>query len=86
LKIYIKLQDGKSFTIPAPMVLVKMLLGLGGFGTFIAHRFVPEEQKQYIDCIDFRELSKSLDILKAYKGLAMVDVKSKDGVHVKVSI
>ena len=86
MKIYIKLKDGKSFRIPAPIALAKVLLGLGGFGTFIATRFVPKEQKQYIDCIDFQELSKSLDVLRAYKGLKMVDVKAKDGTEVQITI
>jgi hypothetical protein len=63
-----------------------MLLGLGGFGTFVAKRFVPEQQKQYIDCVNFSELSKSLDVLRAYKGLKMVDVKAKDGTEVQITV
>lgn len=86
MKIYIKHLQGKQYKIPAPITLVKMLLGLGGLGAFIAKRFVPEEQKQYIDCVDFRELGKSLDVLRAYKGLKIVDVKAKDGTEVRIII
>ena len=86
LKIYIKLADGKKFWIPAPIGIVKAALGLGGFGVSIARRYIPEEQRQYIDCIDFRELRKGFDVLKAYKGLTLVDVKAKDGTVVTIIV
>lgn len=86
LKIYIKLPDGKSFKIPAPIIIVKAALGLGGFGVSIARRYIPEEQRQYIDCIDFRELRKGFDVLKAYKGLTLVEVKTKNGTEVTIII
>ena len=86
MKVHVRLNTGRSFRIPAPIILVKAALGFGGFGVFIARRYVPEEQRQYIDCIDFRELSKGLDVLKDYKGLKLVEVKAGDGTEVTVVI
>ena len=86
MKIYIKLNTGRRFKIPAPIGLVKVAFGLGGFGVSIARRYIPVEQRQYIESIDFKELRKSLDVLRAYKGLKMVDVKTEDGTEVKITI
>jgi hypothetical protein len=36
--------------------------------------------------IDFHELRKGFDILKEYKGLKLVDVKSSDGTVVEIII
>lgn len=86
LKIYIKLKDGKSFKIPAPLGFVKALLGLGGFGAAIAKRYIPAENRQYIDCVNFKELKAGFDVLKTYKGLKLVDVKTHDGVAVTIIV
>jgi len=86
LKIYVKLKSGRSFKIPAPIGLVKVALGLGGFGVSIARRYIPMEQRQYIDCVDFRELRCCMDVLRDYKGLKMVDVKAADGTEVVIVI
>jgi hypothetical protein len=86
LKIHVKLNSGRSFRIPAPIALVRAALGFGGLGVFIARRYVPEDQRQYIDCIDFKELSKGLDVLKDYKGLKLVEVKAGDGTEVTIVI
>ncbi|MBC8061693.1 MAG: hypothetical protein H7Y18_13640 [Clostridiaceae bacterium] len=84
MKIYIRLNTGRRFKIPAPIGLVKMALGFGGFGVSIARRCIPEEQRYYIDIIDFKELRKGLDVLRNYKGLQLVDVKAMDGTEVTI--
>jgi len=86
VKIYIKLNTGRSFKIAAPIVLVKMVLGLGGFGVSIARRYIPEEQRQYVDGINFRELKKGFDVLKNYKGLKLVEVTARDGTEVTIVV
>lgn len=86
MRIYVRNNDGKSYKIPAPIGLVKAALGLGNFGVTIASRYIPEEQRQYVDSIDFRELRKGLDVLKNYKGLKMVEVKTMDGTEVTIII
>ena len=86
MKIYIKIRNGRSFKIPAPIGLVKAALSLGCFGVSIGRRYIPQNQRQYIDCIDFRELRKGLDVLRDYKGLKMVDIKTEDGTAITIII
>ena len=86
MKIYVKLKNGRSVKIPAPIGLVKVALGIGGFGISIFKRYIPKEQRPYIDCIDFRELRKSLDTLKNYKGLTLLEVKAGDGTDITIVI
>lgn len=86
MKIHIKLNNGRSFKVPAPIGLVKAALGLGGFGVSIARRYIPKEEMQYIECINFRELGKGFDVLKDYKGLKLVEVKAADGTEVTIII
>lgn len=86
LRIYIKLNTGRSFKIPAPIGLIKMALGCGNFGISIAKRYITEEQRKYIENIDLKELKKGFDVLKAYKGLKMVEVKAGDGTEVTIIV
>lgn len=83
LKVYVKLDSGRSFKILAPIGIVKVVLG---FGVPFARRYIPEEQRQYVDSIDFKELRKGIDVLRDYKGLTLVDIKAGDGTEVKVVI
>lgn len=86
LRIYVRTNSGRSFKIPAPIGLVKVALSFGVFGVSIAKRYIPKEQRMYIECIDFLKLRKSVDVLKKYKGLKLVDVKAGDGTEVKIVI
>jgi hypothetical protein len=86
LKIYLKIENGRRYFIPAPIWLIKAGLGMGGFGIRIARKHIPEEQMSYIENIDFMELKKAIDVLKRYKGLNMVDIKVKDGTEIRIII
>jgi hypothetical protein len=86
LRIYLKIENGRRYFIPAPIWLVKAGLGMGGFGVRIAQKHVPEEQLSYLENIDFKELKKAIDVLKNYKGLQMIDISAKDGTEIKVVI
>ncbi len=86
LKIYLKIENGRKYFIPAPIWLVKAGLSMGGFGVRIAKKYIPEDQISYVESIDFGELKKAVDVLKKYKGLNMVDVKAKNGTEVKIII
>jgi len=86
LRIYIRLKNGRNLKFPAPIGLVKAVIGLGGFGVSISRRFIPLEQRQYIDCINFKELRKGMDVLRDYKGLKILEVKAGDGPDVTVII
>ncbi|MCB2295204.1 hypothetical protein LGK95_17100 [Clostridium algoriphilum] len=84
MKIYVKLNNGRTLKIPAPLGLVKAAIRLCGFGLLVSRRFIPESHLQYIDCVDFKQLSRSIDVLRAYKGLKIVDVKVGDGPDVTI--
>lgn len=86
MKIYLRIENGRRFFIPAPIWLVKAALGMGGFGLRIAKKHVPGDQLVYFENIDFIEMKKAVNILKKYKGLNMVDVKTRDGTEVKIVI
>ncbi|HML38707.1 MAG TPA: hypothetical protein PKA19_15010 [Bacillota bacterium] len=86
MKIYLRLENGKRFFIPAPIWLVKAAVGMGGFGLRIARKYAPQEQMVYFENIDFAEMKRAVNILKKHKGLNMVDVKTRDGTEVKIVI
>lgn len=86
MRIYIRTNEGKVIKLPAPMWLVKGALGFGNVGIRIAKKYVPAESQQYIDMVDLHELKKGFNILKDYKGLKLVDIKSSDGTIVEIVI
>lgn len=86
LRIYIKISNGPRFKIPAPIGLVKAAIRLCSFGISLAQKSIPKEALQYIESVDFKELRKSLDVLKDYKGLTLVDIKTEDGTAIKIII
>lgn len=83
MKIYIK--SGKmGFTIPVPNVLLKF--GISIVDAPFIQKHISEKDKKYINMINWKELSSSIDILREYKGLKIVDVHSKDGSHVTITL
>lgn len=86
VRIYIKTNEGRVLRFPAPLWLVSGALGFGKFGVKIAKRHVPEDQKQYLEIVDFHELRKGFKILREYKGLTLVEVRSSDGTEVTIVV
>lgn len=81
--IYIK--TGKvGFTIPIPNSLLKW--GISFMDSPFIQKHISEKDKKYVNIIDWRELSKCVDTLREYKGLRLVDVHSKDGTHVTITV
>ena len=48
--------------------------------------YVSDKQKEVLDCIDFKVLAKSIKVLKNYKGLKIIEVRSKEGEEVSIII
>lgn len=84
MRVYIKANNGMRFFIPAPLWVLK--IGLNTWIKDIIKKNLSDEQKQYIDYIDFRKLSRSIDLLKEYKGLTIVDIKAADGTFVNIRL
>lgn len=86
MKIFIKLKSGISFFIPAPIALIKAGISLGTFFTSTSKVHMQEEHRKYVESVDLNELKKGMDVLKDYKGLKLLDLKSNDGTEVKIVI
>lgn len=82
--VKIKDEDGKRFSIPIPMWIIR--LGLSRFVIKKIKKHVKDDNLKFLDSIDFRELSRSFGELKKYKGLKMVDIKSGDGESIEIII
>lgn len=83
MKIYIK--SGKmGFTLPVPTVLLKF--GISIVDAPFIQKHISEKDKKYVNMINWKELSSSIDILREYKGLKIVDVHSRDGSHVTITL
>lgn len=86
MRIYLRIENGRRYFIPAPLWVVKAALGMGGFGMRMALRNMPEDQRIYMENIDFHALKKAVNVLKTYKGLNLIDVKTKDGTEVRIIV
>lgn len=84
MKLYIRISGGRRFFIPIPIGIVK--LGCRFANSSIVRKNIPSDSIEYIDCIDFKKLEESFDVLKQYKGLKLVDVRNKDGTEVIIII
>lgn len=86
MRIYIKTREGRVLRFPAPLWLVSGALGFGKFGITIAKKYVPENQKEYMDIVDFQELRKGFRVLREYRGLKLVEIKSGDGTEITIVV
>lgn len=83
MRIYVK--SGKmGFTIPVPNALLKF--GISIVKAPFVQKHIPEKDRKYVNIIDWKKLSSCINILKEYKGLKIVDVRSKDGSHVTITL
>lgn len=84
MRVYVRTDRGMVFWIPIPAWILK--LGTGKTVENMVKRYVPEESRQYVDCINFGELRYVVDVLQDYKGLEIVNVHAKDGTTVSVKL
>lgn len=86
MRIYIRQASGRHFFIPVPLTLAQFALRTGNFGIKIAKKYVDEQTLKYLECVDLKALSRSLNILREYRGMSIVEVKSSNGDEVLISI
>ena len=86
MKVYFREKGGKSFFIPVPLSIAIFALNFSSFIIGRTKKYIPEDALQYVDCIDYKILARNIKLLKAYKGLNLVDVTSADGTVVKITI
>lgn len=88
MRIYIKSKKHRSFLVPVPSVLARMVLrpSLGSFIKRKAMEKADEKSKAMIAELDFRALFESLHCLFEYKGLRLVEVCDGEGNEVRIII
>lgn len=86
MRIYIKEKNGKSFFIPMPLTIASLGCRIASFAIEKSGKNLNQKQKDIIDCIDFDELARSIKYLRGYRGLRLVEVKSKDGDEVTITL
>lgn len=84
MRIYVRTDEGKVIRIPLPLWILK--LGTGKFAEKMVYKYVPEKDRQYVECFDFSQLRHAVNVLKEYKGLEIVHVDCKDGTKVSIKI
>lgn len=86
MKIYLKTDDGHHFFIP--VLIPYRCMGLFGCKCIkkLTKKYAGNDVSNYMDSVDMKEFSKAMAILSKYKGLELVDVKDKDGTHVRIVV
>lgn len=77
--------EGKRFKVPFPTRLLTSKLVLRIIKR-VCIKNADESQKKYLEDIDFNSISNSMKLLKKYKGLKIVDIKSKDGDVIEIIV
>ncbi len=77
--------EGKRFKIPFPTRLLTSKLVLRIIKR-VCIKNIDEDQIKYLEAIDFDSISNSMKLLKKYKGLKIVDIKSKDGDIIEIIV
>ncbi|MEG0771927.1 hypothetical protein [Clostridium sp.] len=86
MKIRIKSKEGRNFRIYLPMSLARFGVRVGMWGVKRSHH-IDEETRKYLDIIDEKVIIRALkDLSETYKGLDLVDIQTKDGEVIKITV
>lgn len=83
MRIYVK-TNGRRFFIPVPLCVANLAISIVQ-SPFI-QRYIPEKDKKYVEMIDYNILKNCISDLRGYRGLKIVEVRSKDGTEVTITI
>lgn len=84
MRIYIKEGTGRRFCVPVPLALFKVGITIVAIWMRQAKKHKYNNKIKQLESINFVQLSQSLQYLKGYRGLKIVEVKSKDGDEVTI--
>lgn len=86
MKAYIKLKNSRRFWIPIPLPMFLMRIGLSGYvkNKILSH--MDANSRKYVENVDFRALSYSIEDIKSYRGLKLVEVINKDGTEITIIV
>ena len=88
MKIYINSKKSRRFCIPVPLSIATLLLKplLSEFTKRKLLSKIDHRNKVYLESFDFKGLFKSVNELKNYKGLKLVEVEDKEGNEVTIIV
>lgn len=86
MKVYLKLKNRRRYCIPVPLPFFLIRIGLSDFTKRQILKHTDEKIKRYIEPLDFRAIARSLEGIKGYKGLKLVEVFDKEGTEVTIII
>jgi len=86
LKIYLKYSNEGKITLPIPFRLLILGLDITPYIMKKTSRYLSDQQREVLDCIDFKVLAKSMKVLKRYRGLKIVEIRSKEGEEISITI
>ncbi len=81
MKLYLRTEKGIRFYFIVPLWMAKAGVGLG---LKIAKHQSREKRGIDLSSVDVQLLKKGINLLKEYRGLSLVDIKSSDGTEVKI--
>jgi hypothetical protein len=69
-----------------PLSLLRVAIAIAAIWVRKAKRHGNEEKLRYLESIDFNLLSNNVRYLREYRGLKLVEVRSKDGDEVTIIV
>lgn len=86
MKVRVVTKEGKRFSIYVPMALASIGVRIGVWGAKKS-KHIDKDVREYLNIIDEKIIATALkELSKNYKGLDLVDISSKDGEIVKITI
>lgn len=82
MRVHIKTTGKFRCIIPMPLWMLGFALKLTA--KYGMNKYIPKEQKRYIEALDFQELNEAIKVLSKYKGMEIVNVDASDGTKVKI--
>ena len=86
MRIYIREKNGKRFFIPVPLIIAGFGCRIAAYAIEKSGKHLDQQQRDIINCIDFDELAKSIRYLRGYRGLKLLEVTSKNGDEVTITL
>jgi len=86
MKVRIVTKEGKKFRLYMPMALASIGVRVGLWGAKKS-RHIDEVAREYLCIIDEKIIANALkDLSRGYKGLDLVDIQTKDGEIIKITV
>jgi len=86
MKVKVVTKEGKNFSIYVPMTLARIGVRVGLWGAKKSKN-IDKDAREYLNIIDEKVIATALrDLSRDYKGLDLVDISSKDGEIIKITV